>query len=96
MDFLSGLLYVLCETVRLSLDLFMYAIFLRAILSFIVFNEDAWYIRLLDLLTRPVLYPLRALFDRFGWFAGLPIDFTPMIAMLLLSFLSALLPQIPY
>lgn len=95
MDLLTGFLYVLCTSVQVLLDVFMYAIFLRAILSWFIFDEDAWYIRLLDLISAPVLFPLRALFDRFGWFDGLPIDLTPMIAMLLLTFLTAFLPSIP-
>lgn len=95
MEFLTGCLYVLCTAVQILLDVFMYAIFLHAILSWFVFDEDAWYMRLLALLAAPAIYPVRALFDRFGWFDGLPIDVSPMVAMLLLTFLSAFLPSIP-
>lgn len=95
MGFASGLLYVVCTAVRLLVDLLWFALFLRAILSWFVIDEDAWYIRLLDALCEPVCFPFRALFARFGWFEGLPIDVSPLFAMIVLSLLSGLLPAVP-
>lgn len=95
MGFLSLFLYVVCTAIRLLVDLLWFALFLRAILSWFVYDEDVWYIRLLDVITEPVLFPFRALFAKFGWFEGLPIDVAPLFAMILLSLLSGLLPAVP-
>ena len=96
MGIATDLLYVLCTAVRLLVDLLWFALLLRAILSWFVTDEEAWYVRLLDALTEPVIFPFRALFAKFGWFEGLPIDVAPLFAMIALSILSGVLPSIPY
>jgi YggT family protein len=96
MGFLTGFLYVICTAIQLFIDLLWFALLLRAILSWFVTNEDAWYIRLLDALCEPTLFPIRALFAKFGWFENLPVDVSPLFAMLLLSLISGFLPAIPY
>lgn len=96
MPFLSGAMYVLCEAVYLLLNIMWLALVARAILSWFVFDEEAWYIRLLDAICAPAVFPFRALFDRFGWFESLPIDLAPLFAMIALSFITSLLPVVPY
>ena len=95
MGILSPLLYVVCTALALLVDVLWFALFLRAILSWFVFDDGVWYMRLLDALTEPVLFPFRALFARFGWFSGLPIDLSPLFAMIALSLLSGFLPAVP-
>jgi len=50
--------------------------------------------RLMDFLytvTEPFIVPIRALLDKLGWFSGLPIDISFMVAYLLISLLTLLL-----
>lgn len=56
-------------------------IFVRCILSFLPFNNrfTAW----VYMATEPMLAPCRKLMGSFGY--GLPVDFSPILAMLLLS-----------
>ena len=89
-------LVILQNTVTIVLSVLQLAMLVRAILSWFVTDEEAWYVRLLDALTEPVIFPFRALFANFGWFEGLPIDVAPLFAMIALSILSGVLPSIPY
>lgn len=95
MGFVSGLLYVVCTALALLVDVLWFALFLRAILSWFVFDDGVWYMRLLDALTEPVLFPFRALFAKLGWFSNMPIDLSPLFAMIALSLLSGFLPAVP-
>lgn len=58
-------------------------IFARCILSFLPFNNKlvAW----VYAATEPILSPCRKLMDRFNY--NLPIDFSPVLALLLLQFI---------
>ena len=96
MVLLNGLIYVVCTTLRLLVEVLWFAILLRSLLSFLVMDEDAWYLRLLDALCEPALFPFRLLFSKLGWFENLPVDLSPLFAMVTLSILSQFLPVIPY
>lgn len=65
-------------------------IFARCILSFMPMNNGitGWVYRA----TEPVLSPCRKLMDKFN--VNLPIDFSPMVALLLMRFIQGLLINI--
>lgn len=65
-------------------------IFVRCILSFLPFNNrfTAW----VYMATEPILSPCRRLMGRFAY--GLPVDFSPILAMLLLSLVQRLVNMI--
>ena len=96
MGLLNGLIYVVCTALRLLVNLVWFALLLRALLSWLVPDEDAWYMRLLDALCEPAIFPFRLLFSKFGWFENLPVDLSPLFAMIALSVIARLLPVIPY
>jgi len=54
-------------------------------------DEDSPVENFLYTVTEPVIAPVRALCDRFGWFEGLPVDMSFFITFILLSVLTALL-----
>ena len=85
-------MYILVQFVNIFLDVIMLAMLARAILSWFAFSEIANKIgALLYILTEPLILPVRALFNRFGWFAGVPLDIPFLVTVLLLSLLSAML-----
>jgi YggT family protein len=68
--------------------LYMWVIIARALISWV--NPDPWnpIVRFLQRATEPILYPIRR---RMGW--GLGIDFSPIIAILIIVFLQVALVQ---
>ena len=44
------------------------------------------------MVTEPVVAPVRRLFERLNWFQNLPIDISFLVAYLLLTLVSSLLP----
>ncbi len=57
------------------------AIFIRAIISWVPIDPRSSLVTVLDQITEPILEPLRRIVPRLGM-----IDITPLVAILLLSF----------
>ncbi len=94
MDYLSLFLYVIATTLRIAVGFYQMALFIRALLSFFDPEEEGFFARLLALITEPIIAPVRALMNRFGWGADLPIDLSFLVTVVLLSGLSLILPTI--
>ena len=56
--------------------------FLRALMSFVMIGEDNAFTELLYSVTEPVIFPVRKLCERFGWFENVPMDIPFYISML--------------
>ncbi len=80
MTFLFNFLRILCEALTL-------AIFLRAILSWVSPGQGNILTNILYQVTEPILAPLRRIIPRAGM-----MDFSPLVAIILLQVLAALLP----
>jgi YggT family protein len=63
----------------------------RAVLSWFPIRDDNPILRFVCMVTEPLIAPIRALFDRMGWFRNFPIDLSFLVAFLLLSFVSGAL-----
>jgi YggT family protein len=78
---LNLVLMALLAVVRMSLDLFFYAILIQAILSWV--NPNTPISGVLDALTRPILSPIRK------WIPPVNgIDFSALVAMILLQMIN--------
>ncbi len=64
---------------------------LRAILSWFPISEDNPFLLFVQMVTEPIIAPIRALFDRLGWFRDFPIDVSFIAAYFLLMILQVLL-----
>ena len=64
---------------------------IRAVLSWFPIQEDNPILRLVVMVTEPLIAPIRALFDRMGWFRGFPLDVSFFVAFLLLSAVNGML-----
>ena len=83
--------YVFTTFVTILIDVFLFAMLARALLSWIDPMQE-WKISIfLHVLTEPVILPVRALFDRTGWLEGFPLDVPFLITWLLLSVLQTVL-----
>jgi len=83
---ISNLSVSIAQLTSLVLTLLFWAIFIRAILSWV--NPDPYnpIVRALDRITTPILYPIQRVVPLFGG-----IDLSPFIAMLLIELLKGLL-----
>ena len=81
---------MIASLVSALLVLLEFAMFLRAILSWIPTLGNSAVGDFVCTVTEPLIAPIRALADRFGWFRNSPIDFSFMIAYLLLFLLQRL------
>ena len=64
---------------------------LRAVLSWFPIRDDNPILTFVHAVTEPIVAPIRALFDRMGWFRNLPIDISFLVAYLLLSLIATAL-----
>lgn len=79
------MLQVIVRTVYYILMVIQYAILARAIFSFFPFSRENPLIRILNLLTEPVLAPIRALIEKTGLTRNMTIDFSPLAAFLIIG-----------
>ena len=84
------LIEVARSTAYILITVIQAAMFVRAIMSWFPFGEGK-FSAFLYALTEPIIYPIRALFDKMNWGVGLPIDIPFFITFLLLSFISMFL-----
>lgn len=85
------IIYVVATTVRFLVIALQFLMMARAILSWLPMDEDNPVVSFLYSVTEPVIAPVRAIIERFGWFEGLPIDMSFFITFILLSILEMFL-----
>ena len=87
------LLYLLATTVALALRVIYFAMFIQAILSWFV-TEDNTVMTVLSCITAPVVLPVRAILSRIPALTRLPIDLSFLVAFVLLVVLMGVLPSV--
>ena len=83
-------LMIVKNAVMILLMAIQLAMLVRAILSW--FPLDNGFVDFLHNVTEPFIYPIRRLFERFGWFQGIPIDMAFMVSYLLITLVTMILP----
>ena len=86
-----GVVRIVAGLVSALLSVMQVAMLIRAILSWFPQAADSAFGDLIATVTEPVVAPIRALADRFGWFRNSPIDFSFMIAYLLIFLLQGMI-----
>lgn len=86
--------YFIVLLLRTLITVLLVAMFVRAVLSWFIDDEDSRLFRFLNLITEPVIVPVRSLFERLGWFQNLPIDISFYVSYLLLALLQLLLEMV--
>ena len=84
-------LFVISATVRYLITAIQFLMFGRAILSWLPMDEENPIENFLYAVTEPVIMPVRAVIERFGWFEGMSIDMSFFITFMLLSVLEMIL-----
>ena len=89
----SGI-YILVKFVIIFLDVILFAMLIRALLSWFTMGEGQSPLgHFLFVVTEPFILPIRLLCAKLGWFQGLPMDMSFLITTLLLSLSNVLLSQ---
>lgn len=83
---LENLLYVFAHVVNLFFTVIDIAMLVRAVTSWIPTAERAW-VDFVYAITEPFVAPIRNLLERFSLFQNSPIDFSFMIAYVLIIIL---------
>lgn len=84
---MSGGLYVVVRCALLFLDIISLAMTCRVIMSWLFMDRQTGFGAFLYVVTEPVILPVRALCERFGWFRGTPLDMPFFITALLILIL---------
>lgn len=79
----ENVLYIFAQVVNLLFAVLNVAMLVRAVASWIPELDGAW-LDFVYMLTEPVIMPVRALFERFEIFKNSPVDFSFMVAYMLL------------
>lgn len=87
------LLYLFATTVALALRVIYFCMFIQAILSWFV-TEDNIIMVVLSRITAPVVLPVRAILSRIPAIARLPIDLSFLVAFVLLVLVMGALPPV--
>ena len=84
-------LAILGTTAMVLLSAVELCMLVRAVLSWFPIRDDNPILRFVCMVTEPLIAPIRALFDRLGWFRNFPLDMSFFAAFLLLSAVSGML-----
>ena len=93
MDLGHMIAYTVGASVQMFLDFLLLAMFLRAILSWF-FDPDAPILRFFTVVTEPFILPFRYLLVKLNFMQDSPIDFSSLVAYLVIFLISCALPTI--
>jgi YggT family protein len=82
---------LLVGTARALIVVLELCMLVRAVLSWFPIRENNPILLFVIAVTEPIVAPIRALFDKMGWFRSLPIDISFLVAYLLLTLVGTLL-----
>jgi len=87
-------LYVICRVVQIMLGAIELCMFLRAILSWFIRDENNKIMIFLVFVTEPIIIPFRILCSKIRAFENVPLDIPFFIAFLFLSIVNSFLPAL--
>ena len=89
---MSGVIFleILRGTVSVTLVTLQLAMTARAILSWFPIEPNK-FTTFLNIITEPIVYPVRKLFEKMNWFQNIPLDMSFMATYLIISILLLIL-----
>ena len=88
------ILDIFARPISLLLSAVSFAMLLRMLLSFFIFDEDSRLLNFLGIITEPFIVPVRALLVRFNIGQDSPIDWSFSLAYLLIAIAPMFLPAL--
>lgn len=77
-------------------EIIQYAIFARILVSWLPIPRDNMLIRLLYQITEPILGPIRAIIQRSSFGRNMMLDFSPIVAFLIIRLIMYLVIRLAY
>ncbi len=87
-------LYFIAKLISILLEVVSTAMLVQAIMSFFVSGEDNRFYIFLQAITEPFVMPVRFILSKLGLLDNSPIDWSFVLAYILISIVSVLLPVI--
>lgn len=87
---MPDLIYILVYFVTLFIDIILFAMMVRAVLSWFI-GLDGSFIRFLFFITEPAIIPMRQLLVKMNWLQGSPFDFAFLLTSIALWVLQMIL-----
>jgi YggT family protein len=84
---MKNILFLITNTVSAYISILTFLLFIRAFMSFFIQETNSKPVLFIYSVTEPVIYPVRSALMKIEFFQTLPIDFSIMITLFLLSFL---------
>lgn len=83
-------LHYLCAAIYYLIDFLVLLIVVRALISWFPLSPENKFIAFLDMMTEPVVGPIRRLLNKSETISQLPVDFSPVVAILILTLISGI------
>ena len=82
---IEAVFYVFQQVIIIMIDVLLFAMFVRAVLSWFDPMQEWRLSGFLTAITEPVIMPIRILCDKMHWFEGMPVDIPFILSWLLLT-----------
>lgn len=93
---MENIIYLVVNITYLAIGALQLLMLIRAIMSWLPFDDSSPLSRFVYCATEPVIIPVRNLLDRIGFLSDLPIDLSFLVTYMLLSFVMYLLPSVNF
>lgn len=90
------IIYLVVNITYLAISALQLVMLVRAIMSWLPFDDSSPLFRFVYCVTEPVIIPVRNLMEKIGFLSGLPIDLSFLVTYMLLSFVLYLLPSVNF
>ena len=90
MTVIDTVFYIFQSTIIILIDVLLFAMFARAILSWFDPMQEWRLSGFLAMITEPVILPIRILCDKMHWFEGMPVDIPFILSWLVLMLVQTL------
>ena len=93
---METVIYLVVNVTYLLISALQLIMLLRAIMSWLPFDDSSPLFRFAYIVTEPVILPVRNIMEKIGFLSGLPIDLSFLVTYMLLSFVLYLLPSVNF
>lgn len=93
---MENIIYLVVNIVYLAISALQLLMLVRAIMSWLPFDDSSPLLRFVYCVTEPVILPVRNLLDKIGFLSDLPIDISFLVTYMILTFVLYLLPTVNF
>ena len=91
---MQQILYVFINFIKIMIVALQMLMFVRAIMSWIMMEEENTFTRFLNLVTDPIIMPVRMLLEKVEFIRNMPMDISFFVAFLILVIIQNILPNV--